>query len=63
METAIVSILCVILIVLGGMTMSQGFLTSADTAALGVEEISVRDGEITITTTNGVQESISFTAQ
>ena len=46
METAIVSIMCIVLIVLGGMTMSQGFLTSADTAALGVEEISVRDGEI-----------------
>ncbi len=45
-ETMAVSILCIILIVLGGMTMSQGFLTSADTAALGVEEISVSNGEI-----------------
>ena len=46
MATAVVSIICLALIVLGGMTMSQGILTSVDTAALSVEEISVRDGEI-----------------
>ncbi len=46
METAIVSLMCIVLIVFGGMTMSQGFLTSSDTTALSMEEISVRDGEI-----------------
>ena len=46
MATAVVSIICIALIVLGGMTMSQGFLTSADTAALSVEDISAREGEI-----------------
>jgi len=46
MATAVVSIMCIVLIVLGGMTMSQGILTSADTAAFSVEEISVREGEI-----------------
>ena len=46
MATAIVSIICIALIVVGGMVMSQGILTSADTAALSVEEISARESEI-----------------
>ena len=46
MATAVVTIICIALIVLGGMTMSQGILTSADTAALSVEEISAREGNI-----------------
>ena len=46
METAIVSVMCIALIVVGGMTMSQGFLSSADSTMVGVKELSVRDGEI-----------------
>lgn len=46
MATAIVSIMCIVLIVLGGMTMSQGILTSADKAALGVDKISATEGTI-----------------
>ncbi len=46
MDTAVVSIMCIALIVVGGMTMSQGFISSADTVTLGVEALSVRDGEI-----------------
>lgn len=46
MATAVVSIICIVMIVLGGMTMSQGISTSADTTALSIEEISVREGEI-----------------
>lgn len=46
MATAVVSIICIALIVLGGMTMSQGFLTSADTTAFSAEMISAREGEI-----------------
>ena len=46
METAVVSLICIALVVFVGMAMSQGFLTSADYTALGVEAISVRDGEI-----------------
>ncbi|MFC1902334.1 hypothetical protein ACFLX3_05375, partial [Chloroflexota bacterium] len=52
MATAIVSIFCIVLIVLGGMTMSQGLASSADTAALSVEQISVREGEIMRTELN-----------
>ena len=43
METAFVSIICIALIVVGGMTMSQGFLSSVDTASLGLEKVSERD--------------------
>ena len=43
METAIISIICIALIVFGGMTMSQGFMTSVDASTTGLEEISQRD--------------------
>ena len=38
MENAIVSLVCIALIVFGGMTMSQGFLTSVDNSSMGLEE-------------------------
>ncbi len=43
METAIISIVCIALLVFGGMTMSQGFMTSVDASATGLNEI----GELT----------------
>ncbi len=46
MEMIIVVLVCIGLVVFGGMTMAQGFLTSADSAALSVEEITVAKGEI-----------------
>jgi hypothetical protein len=46
MATIIVSIICIAMIVVGGMTLSHGILTSTDTAALSVDKISVREGEI-----------------
>jgi hypothetical protein len=46
MATIIVSIVCIALIVVGGMTLSQGILTSNDAAALSVDEFSVREGDI-----------------
>ena len=46
METAIISIICIALIVFGGMTMSQGFITSVDTSTTGLEEISQRDEDM-----------------
>ena len=58
MATAVVSIICIALIVLGGMTMSQGILSSADTTALSVEEISTREGEIMRTELTGVSASL-----
>ncbi len=46
MEMVIVSAICMMLIIFGGMTMSQGFISSVDTSTPGWREISDRDGEI-----------------
>ncbi len=46
METIIVVLVCIALIVFGAMTMAQGFLTSTDSAALSMEDITVTKGEI-----------------
>jgi hypothetical protein len=46
MPTILVAIICIAMIVVGGMTLSQGVLTSADSAALSVDEITVREGEM-----------------
>jgi hypothetical protein len=47
--------------VLGGMALSQGILSSADTTALSVEEISVREGEIMRTEIDTVRaETLSW---
>ena len=43
METAIISIICIMLMLVGGMTMSQGFLSSVDTTAQGMETVVERD--------------------
>ena len=45
MEMVIVVIISIALIVCGGMTMSQGFMSSADRAALSVEAITVSRGD------------------
>jgi hypothetical protein len=46
MAAFVVTIICIAMIVVGGMTLSQGILTSADTTALNVDQISMREGEI-----------------
>jgi hypothetical protein len=46
METAIVSIICIALIVFGGMTMSQGFLTSVDSTAQALDKMGQRNERI-----------------
>ncbi len=52
MPAVIITIICIAMIVVGGMTLSQGVLTSADTAAVNVERISVTEGEIMRTELN-----------
>src|SRR3990172_8614535 len=49
MATIVVSIIVIAMVILGAMTLSQGLLTSADTAALSVQELSVREGEMSRT--------------
>ena len=39
METAIVAIICIALIAFGGMTMSQGFLSSVDSTSAALEQM------------------------
>lgn len=46
MAAAIVSIICIAMIVVGGMTLSHGIMTSADSAAVGIDAISIREGDI-----------------
>ncbi len=46
METVIVSLICIALMVIGGMTMSQGFLSSVDSTTVGWEEMGERDEAI-----------------
>ena len=46
MHMAIITIFLMVLIVLGGMTMSRGFMSSADSSALSVQEINATEGEI-----------------
>jgi hypothetical protein len=57
METAIVSLLCIALVVFGGMTMSQGFMTSVDASTTGLEEIGQRDETIMRTELSSVSAS------
>jgi hypothetical protein len=49
LETAIVSILCIALMVVGGMTMSRGFINSAESASNGLKQLSLSDQEISHT--------------
>jgi hypothetical protein len=55
MATIVVSIICIAMIIVGGMTLSQGILTSADRAALSVEDISIREGEFNRTSLENVR--------
>lgn len=57
METLIVSLICIALVVFGGMTMSQGFLTSVDASTTGLEEIGQRDENIMRTELSSVGAS------
>jgi len=59
METAIVSLICIALIVFGGMTMSRGFLTSVDTTTMGLEQWSIRDETIMRTKLDTVSASVN----
>lgn len=58
METVIVSLICIALIVFGGMTMSQGFMTSVDASTTGLEEIGQRDETIMRTELLAVSASL-----
>ncbi len=58
MTTAVVCIICIAMIVVGGMTLSQGVLTSADTAALSAQQLSIREGNMMRTRLTGISASL-----
>jgi hypothetical protein len=58
MTTTVVCIICIAMIVVGCMTLSNGILTSADTAALSAQQLSVREGEMMRTALTGVSASL-----
>jgi hypothetical protein len=58
METIIISIICIALVVFGGMAMSQGFMTSVDASATGLGEIGQRDETIIRTQLSSVSASL-----
>jgi hypothetical protein len=60
METAIISIMCIALVVFGGMTMSNGFMTSLDAGTAGLEEIGNRDNAIMRTDLTPVSTNITL---
>jgi hypothetical protein len=58
METVIVSIICIALVIFGGMAMSQGFMTSVDASTTGLGEIGQRDEAIIRTELSTVSASL-----
>ena len=46
MAAVIVTIICIAMIVMGCVILSQGILTSADAAAMSVEDITARESEL-----------------
>ena len=59
MTTTVVCIVCVAMVVVGCMTLSQGILTSADAAALSAQQLSVREGEMMRTRLTGIGSALS----
>ncbi len=60
METVLISIICIALMVFGGMTMSQGFMTSVDASTAGLSEIGERTEIITRTELTPMSTNITL---
>lgn len=60
METAIVSIICIALIVFGGMTMSHGFMTSVDASTAQLAQVGNRNETIMRTNLSPVSTNVSL---
>lgn len=60
METAIVSIICIALIVFGGMTMSHGFMTSVDSSTAGLAQVSNQNETIMRTELTPVSTDVTL---
>jgi hypothetical protein len=62
METAIISIICIALMVFGGMAMSHGFMTSVDASTTSLEEVGERNEIIMRTELTPVSANASVAA-
>ena len=62
MDTAIVSLICIALVVFGGMTMSNGFMTSLDASTAGLQELSERGDNLMRTELSPVSTNITLIA-
>ncbi|MGD0779885.1 MAG: hypothetical protein ABR954_03770 [Dehalococcoidales bacterium] len=60
METVLISIICIALLVFGGMTMSQGFMTSVDASTVGLSEISQQTETIMRTSLTPISTNLSL---
>jgi len=60
METAIVSIICIALVVFGGMTMSNGFMTSLDAGTAGLGQVGDQSDNIMRTELSPVSTNITL---
>ncbi|MFA5316018.1 MAG: hypothetical protein WC369_01180 [Dehalococcoidales bacterium] len=67
MDTVIVSIICIVLVVFGGMTMAQGFFSSVDSSTMGWDTMEARDtammrtGLAAVSTTMPTASRLEFT--
>ncbi|MBN1692506.1 MAG: hypothetical protein JW845_03015 [Dehalococcoidales bacterium] len=62
METAIISLICIALMIFGGMTMSHGFMTSVDSSTAGLSEIEQRTETIMRTELTPMSTNVSLIA-
>ena len=60
METVLVSIVCIALLVFGGMAMSNGFMTSVDASSTGLNELGQRDEIIMRTELTPISTDVSL---
>jgi len=60
METLIVSIICIALVVFGGMTMSNGFMTSVDASTAGLEQAGNRNETIMRTELTSISTNLTL---
>ena len=59
METVIISIICIGLIVFGGMTMSHGFISTVDSSTAGLQQVGPTDETILRTSITPVSANIT----
>jgi hypothetical protein len=60
METVLISIICIALLVFGGMTMSQGFMTSVDASTASLSEIGARTEDVMRTMLTPISTHLSL---